>query len=114
MVESMKILHIIAGAEQGGAESCAVDTIRALHDAGIEQTVISRPHKAFRTLVKDCAIDHHILSFNRVLKWAQKAKINVNYKERKARSRALLVEPCCQLHTLSKNSSSPWMVWRLL
>ena len=83
MVESMKILHIIAGAEQGGAESCAVDTIRALHDAGIEQTVISRPHAAFRTLVKDCAIDHHIVSFNRVLKWAQKAKINAIIKNEK-------------------------------
>ena len=50
MVESMKILHIIAGAEQGGAESCAVDTIRALHDAGIEQTIISRPHAIFERL----------------------------------------------------------------
>ena len=76
MVESMKILHIIAGAEQGGAESCAVDTIRALHDAGIEQTVISRPHTAFLTLVNDCAIDHHILSFNRILRWTQKARID--------------------------------------
>ena len=36
MVESMKILHIIAGAARGGAESCAVDTIKALHAAGIE------------------------------------------------------------------------------
>ena len=79
----MKILHIIAGAEQGGAESCAVDTIRALHDAGVQQTVISRPHKTFRTLVKDCAIKHHILSFNRILKWVQKTKINVIIKNEK-------------------------------
>ena len=83
MVESMKILHIIAGAEQGGAESCAVDTIRALHNAGIGQTIICRPHKAFLTLVKDCAIDHHILSFNRVLKLTQKAKINAIIKNEK-------------------------------
>ena len=76
----MKILHIIAGAEQGGAESCAVDTIRALHAAGIEQTVICRPHATFLKLVQDCAIDHHILSFNRVLKWTQKARINVIIK----------------------------------
>ncbi len=81
MVESMKILHIIAGAEQGGAESSTVDTIMALHDAGVEQTVISRPHKTFRTLVKDCAIKHHILSFNRILKWVQKTKINVIIKK---------------------------------
>ena len=83
MVESMKILHIIAGAEQGGAESCAVDTIRALHAAGIEQTLICRPHTAFLTLVRDCAIDHHILSFNRLLKWPQKAIINKIIKDEK-------------------------------
>jgi glycosyltransferase involved in cell wall biosynthesis len=83
MVESMKILHIIAGAEQGGAESCAVDTIRSLHAAGIEQTVICRPHKAFLKLVNDCAIDHHVLSFDRFLKWPQKAKINAIIKKEK-------------------------------
>ena len=79
----MKILHIIAGAAQGGAESCAVDTIKALHAAGIEQTLICRPHAAFQTLVRDCAIEHHNLSFNRVLKWTQKAKINAIIKNEK-------------------------------
>ena len=83
MIESMKILHIIAGAKHGGAESCAVDTIRALHAAGIEQTVICRPHAAFLSLVKDCAIGHHILSFNRTLKWPQKARINTIVKNEK-------------------------------
>ena len=71
----MKILHIIAGAEHGGAESCAVDTIRALHAAGVEQTIICRPHTAFVALFKDCAIDQHILSFNRIIKWPQKPKL---------------------------------------
>ena len=79
----MKILHIIAGSEQGGAESCAVDTIRALHAAGIKQTIICRPHPAFLKLVKDCSIDHHILSFNRALKWLQKAKIDSIVKKEK-------------------------------
>ena len=83
MVGPMKILHIIAGAAQGGAESCAVDTIKALHAAGIEQTLICRPHAAFQALVRDCAIDHHSLSFNRVLKWTQKAKINAIIKDEK-------------------------------
>ena len=82
MVESMKILHIIAGAEQGGAKSCAVDTIRALHAAGMEQTIICRPQTAFLTLVKDCAIGHHIYNFNRILKWPKK-KINEIIKTEK-------------------------------
>lgn len=72
----MKILHIIAGAERGGAESCAVDTIKALDSAGIEQTLICRPHPAFLTLVNESAINHHILSFNRAQKWLEKATIN--------------------------------------
>ena len=45
----MKILHIIAGAKQGGAESCAVDTIRAIAAAGIEPvsyTHLTLPTKA--------------------------------------------------------------------
>ena len=83
MFDSMKILHIIAGAKQGGAESCAVDTIRALHAAGIEQTVICRPHAAFLTLVRDCAIIHLIMSIYRVLKWPQKAKITSIIKSEK-------------------------------
>jgi len=79
----MKILHIIAGAKQGGAESCAVDTIRALAAAGIEQIVICRPHPAFLKLVNDCNLEHHFLSFLPMLKWVQKAKINAIIKREK-------------------------------
>ena len=38
----MKILQIMAGARHGGAETCFVDTVLALHRAGIEQTVLIR------------------------------------------------------------------------
>ena len=79
----MKILHIIAGAEQGGAESCAIDTIKALHVAGIDQTVICRPHAAFLQPLNENAINHHILSFNRAVKWPQKTKINRIIKKEK-------------------------------
>ena len=79
----MKILHIIAGAKQGGAESCAVDTIRALAAAGIEQIVICRPHPAFLKLADDCKLDYHIFSFRPMLKWVQKAQINAIIKREK-------------------------------
>ena len=39
----MRILHVIAGAEIGGAETFAVDAITALADRGIAQHVICRP-----------------------------------------------------------------------
>ena len=79
----MKILHIIAGAKHGGAESCAVDTIKALHAAGVEQTLICRPHQAFLELTNDCNLDHYILRFSRALKWFEAAKINSIIKHEK-------------------------------
>lgn len=39
----MRVLHAIAGAEFGGAETIAQDTIAALAEAGIEQHVVTRP-----------------------------------------------------------------------
>ena len=79
----MKIFHIIAGAKQGGAESCAVDTIRALHTAGIKQTLICRPHQIFLRLIDECNLDYEVLSFNRTFKWFQMAKIDAIVRRQK-------------------------------
>jgi len=38
----MKILHVMAGARHGGAETMFVDCITALHQAGVEQAVVTR------------------------------------------------------------------------
>src|SRR3954453_14177670 len=40
----MKILHVIAGAATGGAETFCLDAITALAERGIEQRVTCRPH----------------------------------------------------------------------
>jgi hypothetical protein len=40
----MRVLHVIAGAEFGGAETIAQDVIAALAESGIEQRVIGRPY----------------------------------------------------------------------
>ena len=39
----MKVLHIVAGAGTGGAETFCLDAVKALHDSGIEQVIIGRP-----------------------------------------------------------------------
>ena len=44
----MRILHVIAGAEIGGAETFAVDAITALAERGVAQHVICRPYAAQR------------------------------------------------------------------
>ncbi len=43
---AMKILHVIAGAKMGGAETFAQDAILSLHARGVAQRVVTRPHEA--------------------------------------------------------------------
>lgn len=71
----MKIMHIIAGAERGGAETFCADAIKALHDAGITQEVICRPHPDFVAMLDARGIKHTPLSFNRFGKWCAQRKI---------------------------------------
>src|SRR5207248_4269776 len=40
----MRVLHVIAGAATGGAETFCLDAITALAERGIEQRVTCRPH----------------------------------------------------------------------
>lgn len=72
----MKILHIVAGAGTGGAETFCLDAIKALHDSGIEQTVIGRPHQHYLDAFDARGIRHHSLSFNPLLKYFQKRQID--------------------------------------
>lgn len=44
----MRILHLVAGAPYGGAETFSQDAILAMADLGVEQTVICRPHPGIR------------------------------------------------------------------
>ncbi|MBI1206996.1 MAG: glycosyltransferase [Azospirillum sp.] len=39
----MKILHVMAGGQYGGAETMFVDCLTALNEAGVEQAVVTRP-----------------------------------------------------------------------
>ena len=43
-VADLRVLHVIAGASTGGAETFALDAIEALADQGVEQKIICRPH----------------------------------------------------------------------
>lgn len=44
----MKLLHVICGAEQGGAETFFLDGVLALDEAGVEQWVVLRPNNPHR------------------------------------------------------------------
>lgn len=71
----MKILHIFAGAEQGGAETFCLDAIKALHDAGITQKALCRPHPHVVKALDERGIEHTPLTFNRFVKPFEQRKI---------------------------------------
>lgn len=50
----MRILHVIAGADHGGAETFFVDAVTALSEVGLSQTAVIRPNGA-REVALRCA-----------------------------------------------------------
>ena len=44
----MRVLHVMAGAKEGGAENIMLESVLALADAGVEQAVVTRPDNDFR------------------------------------------------------------------
>lgn len=58
-----KILHIVAGSRHGGAETFCLDTIKALHEVGVQQHVICRPHENYLDALRARGIPHDTLGF---------------------------------------------------
>lgn len=44
----MRIMHVMAGAAEGGAENSTLESVIALAEAGLSQFVVTRPDNAFR------------------------------------------------------------------
>jgi glycosyltransferase involved in cell wall biosynthesis len=59
----MRILHVIAGAPTGGAETFCFDAITALAEGGIEQKVLCRPHPQALARLDKAAVPHEPRSF---------------------------------------------------
>src|SRR5262249_13767254 len=63
----MRILHVIAGAKEGGAESIMVDSVQALAEAGVDQFVVTRGHNLARLAsFSDAGVPFTIASFDKV------------------------------------------------
>ncbi|HEY7991289.1 MAG TPA: glycosyltransferase [Stellaceae bacterium] len=65
----MRVLHAIAGAEFGGAETIAQDTIAALADSGIEQHVVTRPWQIATERFAATGVPVTHFGFSRVDSW---------------------------------------------
>jgi glycosyltransferase involved in cell wall biosynthesis len=59
----MRVLQVMAGAAHGGAETCFVDTVLALHRAGLDQRVVIRRDAARAALLRAGGIDPIELPF---------------------------------------------------
>ena len=59
----MRVLHIVAGAATGGAETFSLDAITALAERGIEQKVLCRPHRQPLARLAEASVPHETLAF---------------------------------------------------
>ena len=76
----MKILHLIAGASHGGAETFAIDAILALKEQGVKQFVLCRSHDNFLRSLREAGIPYENLTFSRWKKWWEREVIRRKVK----------------------------------
>ena len=66
----MRVLHVIAGARDGGAESIMADAVIALAEAGVAQHVVTRAHNQDRLAQFAAAsVPVSLASFSRLWPW---------------------------------------------
>ena len=68
-------MHLLAGSTHGGAETAAIDAILALHEKGVAQMVLCRPHDNYLTPLRDAGIPFETLAFARWKKWLERRAI---------------------------------------
>ncbi len=74
-VSSPKVVHVVAGGGIGGAEIFCLDLIKALHERGIKQHVITRNYQNYIEAFKQRDIPYDIITFNPWLKFFERLKI---------------------------------------
>lgn len=73
--QPLKICHVIAGAQTGGAETFCLDMVKALHDRGVKQAMISRPYEHIIDALAERNIPHYPMGFQRWWKWPQQKQM---------------------------------------
>src|SRR5690348_1789984 len=59
----MRVLHVVAGAATGGAETFSLDAITALAERSIEQKVLCRPHRQTLARLAEASVPYETLAF---------------------------------------------------
>ncbi len=73
----MRIMHVMAGAQEGGAENIMLESVCALAGAGLKQFVVTRPNNKFRLdMFASAGIGYSTCSFN--LRWPFPSRRKIN------------------------------------
>jgi hypothetical protein len=77
----MKVLHVMAGADAGGAETMMLDGVLALADAGVEQRVLTRGEKNRIDAIRAAGVPVDEASFDKLWRFPTQSKIARAIKE---------------------------------
>ncbi|HVY87822.1 MAG TPA: glycosyltransferase [Hyphomonadaceae bacterium] len=78
----MRVLHVMAGAREGGAENIMLESVLALAEAGVTQAVVTRPDNPFRIeKFKAAGIQIATADFNRLWPFPTSGAIAKMYRE---------------------------------
>lgn len=67
----MRVLHVMAGAKDGGAETIMADAVIALAESGVAQHVVTRGHNPDRLAqFADISVSVRLANFNRLWPWS--------------------------------------------
>jgi glycosyltransferase involved in cell wall biosynthesis len=72
----MRVLHVMAGADAGGAETMMLDGVLALADAGIEQRVVTRGEKNRIDAIRAAGVTVGEASFDKLWRFPTQGKIS--------------------------------------
>ena len=72
----MRVLHVMAGADAGGAETMMLDGVLALADAGVEQRVVTRGAPDRIAAIRAAGVPVDEAAFDKIWRFPTQAKIN--------------------------------------
>ncbi|MEL7480629.1 MAG: glycosyltransferase [Pseudomonadota bacterium] len=73
----MRVMHVMAGAPEGGAENIMLESVIALAEAGLSQFVVTRPQNTFRlNAFAEAGIGYSTCQFNPAWPFPTRQKIN--------------------------------------
>lgn len=76
----MRVLHVMAGADAGGAETMMLDGVLALSDAGVEQRVVTRGAPDRIAAIRAAGVPVDEASFDKIWRFPTQAKIGAAIK----------------------------------